>query len=85
MGSSNFKFEEIHGSKYDLSFQWTPRADREWLFLRNFETFTCYFWNGHGWSEQSNDQFLEIGGSTGEIYDTVTLEEAKSIKPKAFL
>jgi hypothetical protein len=79
-----FTFEEIHGNKFDLSFQFSWNHPNEYLYLRNFETFTCYFWNGDGWSEQANDQFLEIGGSTGEIYDTVTLEQAKEIKPAAF-
>lgn len=79
-----YKFEDVCGKKYDLSFQFSWNNPNEYLFLRNFETFTCYYWTGEGWSEQPNDQFLEIGGSTGEIYDTVTLEQAKEIKPAAF-
>ena len=79
------KFEDIHGSKYDLSVQWPGTLEtRDYIILRNFETMTCYVWNSTGWHEASNSQFLEVGGSTGEIYDTYTLEEARAVRPEAF-
>jgi hypothetical protein len=79
------KFEEIHGKKYDLSVRWPSTLETGSIFLRNFETFTCYVWSGNEWSESTNSRFLEIGGSTGEIYDNFTLEEARAVRPEAFL
>ena len=79
-----FTFDQIHGNKYDLSVRWPSTIQDGSIFLRNFETFTCYVWNGEGWYESTNDRFIEVGGSTGEIYDTFTLEEARAIRPEAF-
>lgn len=85
MEKPKFTFDEIHGSKYDLSVQWPGTLEtRDYIVLRNFDTMTCYVWNTDGWRESSNALFLEVGGSTGEIYDTFTLEEARAVRPEAF-
>ena len=86
MSDQKLKFEDIHGSKYDLSVKWPGTLETSgYIVLRNFETMTCYVWNSEGWHESTNALFLEVGGSTGEIYDTFTLEEAKAAKPEAFI
>jgi len=86
MSEQKLKFEDIHGSRYDLSVKWPNTLETSsYIVLRNFDTLTCYVWTSRGWNEGTNSEFLEVGGSTGEIYDTFTLEEAKAAKPEAFL
>ena len=85
MDKKKYSFEEIHGSKYDISVKW-PRTlqNASFIVVRNFDTLTPYVWNSDGWWESTNSLFLEVGGSTGEIYDNYTLEEARAIRPEAF-
>ena len=85
MEKPKYKFEEIHGKKYDISVQWPSTLENaSFIVVRNFETLTPYVWNKDGWWESSNRLFLEVGGSTGEIYDNFTLDEARAVRPEAF-